>query len=120
MSPTRSSSSYPRKQPAQPPIGLTDLRPHDLRHTWASWQVASGVHLRVIGATLGHRSPQTVNRYAHVDVGPVRQAVQQAGDALLVAGGIKQPAKVVQLPTNKKSAVENDVCRGRCGPLPEG
>ncbi len=51
----------------------------------------------ISGATLGHRSPLTVNRYAHVDVGPVRQAVQQTGDALLVAGGVKQPAKAVPL-----------------------
>ena len=82
--------------------GLTNLRPHDLRHTWASWQVASGVHLRVIGTGLGHLSPQTVNRYAHVDAGPVRQAVQQTGDALLVAGGVKRPAKVIKMPKRQR------------------
>ena len=58
-----------------------------------SLNLASGIS----GATLGHRSPQTVNRYAHVDVGPVRQAVQQTGDALLVAGRVKKPAEVVPL-----------------------
>jgi integrase len=80
--------------------GLTDLRPHDLRHTYASWQVASGVHLRVISKALGHKSPLTVNRYADVDVEPVREAMRKAGDALLVAGGVKQPAKV--LPMRKR------------------
>ena len=84
--------------------GLANFRPHDLRHTYASWQVAAGIHLRVISKALGHKSPLTVNRYAHVDVQPVRDAIQKAGDALLIAGDI-QPGAVGKKVVPKKILV---------------
>jgi integrase len=46
--------------------GLEDVRVHDLRHSWASFAVSAGVSLALIGSVLGHRSPQTTMRYAHV------------------------------------------------------
>jgi integrase len=45
---------------------LREVRCHDLRHSWASFAVAAGVSLPVIGAVLGHRNPSTTARYTHV------------------------------------------------------
>lgn len=54
-------------------------RPHDLRHTCASWLIAAGVPLPVIQQHLGHESIQTtVDRYGHLD----RSAGKQAADAI--------------------------------------
>ena len=51
---------------------LPSLRIHDLRHTAASVGVAAGASLPLIGGVLGHRSPQTTARYAHLADDPVR------------------------------------------------
>jgi integrase len=39
--------------------GVPDVRPHDLRHSYASLLVNQGVTLPVIGALLGHKTPAT-------------------------------------------------------------
>lgn len=46
--------------------GITDLRIHDLRHSFASFGVSAGLSLPQIGGLLGHASPQTTARYAHL------------------------------------------------------
>lgn len=51
---------------------LDDVRLHDLRHTFASVAVASGMTLPLIGALLGHSQPQTTARYAHLADDPVK------------------------------------------------
>ena len=48
--------------------GLQDFRPHDLRHTAASWLVASGASLPITGGALGHRDQKSTQRYAHLGV----------------------------------------------------
>jgi len=58
--------------------GLRDVRPHDLRHTHASLLAANGVSLQMIGAQLGHKSPATTARYAHLSHGAVQAAVEHA------------------------------------------
>jgi integrase len=45
---------------------LPNLRIHDLRHTHASVGARAGLSLPVIGALLGHSSPATTARYAHL------------------------------------------------------
>ena len=54
--------------------GLEGLRLHDLRHTFASVGAASGMSLPVIGGLLGHADSATTQRYAHLQVDPVRAA----------------------------------------------
>ena len=46
--------------------GLTDLKPHDARHTFATLLVKQGVSLRVIADLLGHSGLTMVLRYAHM------------------------------------------------------
>lgn len=41
------------------PEGLTDLRLHDLRRTFGSYQAITGASMQVIGKTLGHKSTPT-------------------------------------------------------------
>jgi integrase len=41
------------------------LRPHDLRHTFASVLVSNGESLYAVGKQLGHVQPSTTNRYSH-------------------------------------------------------
>ncbi|EBA02741.1 site-specific recombinase, phage integrase family protein [Rhodobacterales bacterium HTCC2150] len=45
----------------------TDIRLHDLRHTYASHAILSGESLPTTGKLLGHASPRTTKRYAHLD-----------------------------------------------------
>ncbi|MBM3492607.1 MAG: DUF4102 domain-containing protein [Alphaproteobacteria bacterium] len=56
------------------PVGLTDARIHDLRHSHASVGAAAGLSLPVIGALLGHSQPATTARYAHLAADPLRAA----------------------------------------------
>jgi integrase len=46
--------------------GCSDLRIHDLRHSFASAGLAAGLTLEQIGGLLGHKSAQTTKRYAHL------------------------------------------------------
>jgi len=61
------------------PPGLTDVRLHDLRHSFASVGAAKGLSLPVIGALLGHTQPVTTQRYAHLAASPLRQAADVIG-----------------------------------------
>jgi integrase len=57
--------------------GLSDIKKHDLRHTAASILAADGASLPLIGAVLGHSTPITTSRYAHLVDGPVRAAAER-------------------------------------------
>lgn len=62
--------------------GLTGVRLHDLRHTFASHAAMSKETLPMIGRLLGHRSTQSTSRYAHLDDEHVLSAVEQIGAAI--------------------------------------
>ena len=57
--------------------GLTGVRIHDLRHSFASHLVSSGVSLPIVGKLLGHTQPQTTARYAHLADNPLREAANR-------------------------------------------
>jgi integrase len=63
--------------------GVADVRIHDLRHTLASWMVAQGFNLPLVGRALNHTQPTTTARYAHLALDPVRAALEQTA-ALMV------------------------------------
>ena len=71
--------------------GLEDLRFHDLRHTMASWLAARNASPLVLGKALGHESAASSQRYAHINLDPVRIAVAAATAAMKHAGKSKQP-----------------------------
>jgi integrase len=60
------------------PIGLMDVRLHDLRRTLGSFQAAAGASQYVIGKSLGHKSQQATAIYARLNLDPVRQSVETA------------------------------------------
>jgi integrase len=52
--------------------GLPGLRLHDLRHGFASVAAVGGESLKLVGAALGHKQIATTERYAHLQLDPVR------------------------------------------------
>lgn len=60
---------------------LSNVRLHDLRHTFASHAAMSSETLSMIGRLLGHRSLSSTSRYAHLGDGHVLDAAQQIGAA---------------------------------------
>ena len=46
--------------------GLRRIRPHDIRHSYASAAIAQGTSLYVVGQLLGHRDLKTTARYSHL------------------------------------------------------
>jgi len=78
--------------------GLKDVRMHDLRHGFASVAVADGGSLYLVGKVLGHSQAATTQRYAHLQLDPVRavadRTARKLAGALQGRGG---KAKVVPL-----------------------
>lgn len=60
--------------------GLTGVRIHDLRHTYASLAAGESLGLPIIGKLLGHAQAATTHRYAHLDADPLRRAVNTIGE----------------------------------------
>ncbi|MBP6952516.1 MAG: tyrosine-type recombinase/integrase [Alphaproteobacteria bacterium] len=62
--------------------GLPDVRLHDLRHTYASHLVSSGLSLSIVGKLLGHTQASTTQRYAHLADKPLREATELFGSKM--------------------------------------
>jgi integrase len=65
---------------------LEEARLHDLRHTYASHLVSSGVPLAHVGKLLGHTQSQTTERNAHFADTPLREATNRFGKIVQRAG----------------------------------
>jgi len=59
--------------------GIENFRPHDLRHTFASWLVMEGVPLFEVSKLLRHASIQMTERYAHLAPDYLHDAVASLG-----------------------------------------
>lgn len=64
---------------------LPELRIHDLRHSFASFAVANGASLFLIGKALGHTQAATTERYAHLADDPVRGVAESVAQQILGA-----------------------------------
>ena len=63
--------------------GLPDIRFHDLRHTFATQALASGVDAKTLSGILGHTNASfTLDTYAHVTGEMQHQAARVVGDYL--------------------------------------
>lgn len=56
--------------------GIPDVRPHDLRHSFASFNLQAGVPLPVISRLMNHSSLQQTMRYAHAGVEQLRTPME--------------------------------------------
>lgn len=56
---------------------VKDFKPHDLRHTFASWYVQRGGDLYRLQQILGHSGPTMTQRYAHLRVDDLREVPAQ-------------------------------------------
>lgn len=64
--------------------GLADARIHDLRHTFATYELAAGVDIATVSESLGHADISTTKRiYAHVLDDRKRAAAEAAESAIL-------------------------------------
>jgi integrase len=81
--------------------GLTGVRLHDLRHTYASFGAGGGLGLPIIGRLLGHAQAATTARYAHLDNDPLRRASEAIAGRIAAALDGKRAATVIKLPAGR-------------------
>ncbi len=65
--------------------GLSGLRIHDLRHSFASEAINAGASLYLTGSVLGHRQAVTTQRYAHLQSSPVRNVASSTAARIQAA-----------------------------------
>ena len=69
---------------------LDDLKPHDLRHHFASVYASAGGDIYKLQKLLGHSSIKTTERYAHLFEGELEKASNKVGNVLGRALGIEE------------------------------
>jgi integrase len=64
------------------PPGVMDIRLHDLRRTFGSYQAITGASLQIIGKSLGHKSTHATQIYARLNLDAVRSSVEKATETM--------------------------------------
>jgi len=96
----RGNIEYTNKEGLPCKLDLSDVRVHDLRHTYASFAANNGITLTELGKLLGHNNPQTTARYAHLFDDTMKQASNKIGQVIKEAANL--PENVVSI--GKRSA----------------
>jgi integrase len=65
--------------------GLLGLRLHDLRHSFASFAVAEGQPLYLIGKVLGHKQARTTEMYTHLAPDPLLAVAERTASRTFAA-----------------------------------
>jgi integrase len=83
--------------------GLDGVRVHDLRHSFASFAVAGGDTLYMVGKVLGHRQARTTEGYAHLQTDPLRAVAERTASRISAAmKGSSGPEPVPFAPRSAK------------------
>lgn len=64
---------------------VLNVRLHDLRHSFASFAIADGASLFMVGKVLGHKQARTTEIYAHLSDDPLKQLANRTADRLTEA-----------------------------------
>jgi integrase len=83
--------------------GLTGVRVHDLRHSFASVGAGSRLGLPILGKLLGHTQAATTARYSHLDASPMHEAANIIGRQIESAMTKSSGAAITQM-RQKRSA----------------
>src|ERR1044072_3940934 len=75
--------------------GVTDLRWHDLRHTFGTRLAEAGCSEATIAELMGHTDPKTTRRYTHATARAKRAAVEAARPRPGVVE--EEPGKVIRM-----------------------
>ena len=81
---------------ARTSVGLSDVRMHDLRHSFASFLVNSGRSIYEVQRILGHTQIKTTQRYAHLSQDSLLAAANEISKAIPIL--MAMPSKVVDVP----------------------
>lgn len=95
-----------RGEPVDMAPDLSTVRIHDLRHSFASFAVADGATLFMVGKVLGHKQARTTEVYAHLADDPLRQVAERTASRIADAMklGTSRPAgEVVPLPVKGRT-----------------
>ncbi|MFG1237189.1 tyrosine-type recombinase/integrase [Xanthobacter autotrophicus DSM 597] len=65
--------------------GMPELRLHDLRHSFASFAVADGASLYLVGKVLGHKQASTTEIYAHLRDDPLKAVADATAQRIAAA-----------------------------------
>lgn len=88
--------------------GLSDVRIHDLRHSFASLAIQNGVSLSVIGKLLGHTRSETTRRYAHFETAYLAQESEKIGRLLTATMASAAPQPETHGSTQKPDTSADD------------
>lgn len=81
--PTRPDAAYDRLKLLLKQAGLPNIRFHDLRHTFATHALASGVDVKTLSGILGHsRAAFTLDTYTHTTGDMQKRAAEIVGSFL--------------------------------------
>lgn len=81
---------------ARKSVGLSDVRIHDLRHSFASFLVNNGRSIYEVQRILGHTQIKTTQRYAHLSQDSLLAAANEVTRAVPILSSM--PKQVIDVP----------------------
>jgi|SRR6516165_611067 integrase len=81
---------------------LSEIRPHDLRHTVGTFAAQAGANAFLVWDLLGHKTLAMTGRYVERSADPVRALADQVNARVASALNGLPTAKVVQLKQGRK------------------